>query len=143
MRTEGRDGMEAEQALKEKVRQLGRLTMKYETSVNLFPAENYLDAFYDYYEIRVRPHRLVPSPDSFRDTLREVSGYDVWEPIAEETESLFGTPSRVMIFDDDALSALKEELDGPDGLAPFFFVFDLMFCEYEGFTLCFLSGSNN
>ena len=95
--------MEAEQALKEKVRQLGRLTMKYETSVNLFPAENYLDAFYDYYEIRVRPHRLVPSPDSFRDTLREVSGYDVWEPIAEETESLFGTPSRVMIFDDDAL----------------------------------------
>ncbi len=135
--------MEAEQAVKEKVRQLGRLTMKYETSVNLFPAENYLDAFYDYYEIRGRSHRLVPSPDSFRDALREVSGYDVWEPIAEETESLFGTSSRVMIFDDDALSALKEELNGPDGLAPFFFVFDLMFCEYEEFTLCFLSGSNN
>lgn len=77
--------MEAEQALKKKVRQLGRLTMKYETSVNLFPAENYLDAFYDYYKIRGRLHRL----------------------------------------------------------APFFFVFDLMFCEYEGFTLCFLSGSNN
>lgn len=46
-----------------------------------------------------------------------------------------------MLFDD--VSGIIDELEGPDGLAPFFFFFDLMFCEYDDFTLCFMSGSNN
>ena len=71
----------------------------------------------------------------------EVSGYDVWRSIAEETERLFGLPKRVMVFDDD--NALREELGGRKGLGPFFFHFGIMFCEYEGFTHCFISGTNN
>ena len=45
------------------------------------------------------------------------------------------------VFDNNV--KLREELEGPDGLSPFFFVFDLMFCEYGEYTLCFISGSNN
>ena len=73
--------------------------------------------------------------------LREVNGYDVWKPVAELTESLFGQPRRVMVFEDD--SALKDELEGPDGLGPFFFIFDLMLFEYGGHTLCFISVAND
>ena len=123
------------------VRQLNELAMVYETSVQLLPAEDYLTCFYDGYEIKNRAQNLVPAEGSFEETLREVSGYDVWQPIAAKTRELFGAPERVMVFDDT--SVLREELEGPEGLAIFYFVFDLLFCEYEDFTLCFLSGSNN
>ena len=46
-----------------------------------------------------------------------------------------------MVFDD--LSRIIDELEGPDGLTPFFFVFDVVFAEYEDFILCFINGSNN
>ena len=124
-----------------KVQMLDELAMEYETSVEVFAAENYLEDFYDFYEIRKSFPKLIPSPDSFHETLRQLSGDDVWQPIADRTESLFGVPRRVTIFEDD--TALRREIEGPDGLAPFFFVFGLIFCEYDGFTLCFISGSNN
>ena len=133
--------MTADRDAKGKAEQLNHLAMQYETSVIALPQDDYLEEFCRFYEIRNRDFQLVPSPDGFRETLREVSGYDVWEPIAEKTESLFGIPKRVMILEDD--TALKDELEGPDGLGPFFFIFDEMFCEYDGFTLCFISGSNN
>ena len=130
-----------DQERNEQWKQLNTLTMEYETAVIPFSAHGYLEEFYDYYEIQDRSPQLILSEYSFRDTLREVSGYDVWEPIAEKTESFFGTPKRVMVF--DRMNELKDELEGSTGLAPFFFVFDLMFCEYEEFTLCFMSGTNN
>ncbi len=133
--------MAQDQDVSAKTGLLDRLSMRYETSVQALPAGNYLEAFCDFYQIRDRNLKLVPSPDGFHGTLREVSGYDVWRPIAEETERLFGLPDRVTVFEDDR--ALRDELEGPDGLGPFFFIFDLIFCEYGGFTLCFISGSNN
>ena len=128
-------------SVQEKVSRLDELAMYYETAVQFFPATGFLEAFLDFYEIKHLDLRLIPAEGGFRETLREVSGDDVFSPIADLTEELFGTPDRVLVFED--ASALREELEGPDGLAPFFFVFDLMFCEYEGFTLCFLSGTNN
>lgn len=127
--------------ISEKVEKLNETTMKYETAVQAFGAENYLNEFYDFYEIKTRKHRLIPSPGSFDETLKEVSGDDVWRPIADETEKLLKKPESVMVFEDN--KALIDELEGADGLAPFFFVFDIMFCEYEGFALCFISGTNN
>ena len=121
--------------------QLNGLAMRFETAVVPFPAQGYLDEFYEFYEIRNRKPVLIPSEEAFRDALREVSGDDVWEPIAKKTEEFFGLPERVMVFGDD--TELREELGGLDGLSPFFFVFGIMFCEYEDFTLCFMSGSNN
>ena len=129
------------QTLQLKVSELNTLAMVYETSVQLLPADNYPEAFYNRYEIKSRNQKLVPAYCTFQEALREVSGYDVWQPIAEKTESLFGEPKRIMVFED--VNALREELEGPDGLAPFFFVFDLIFCEYDDFTLCYVSGSNN
>ena len=120
---------------------LNELTMSFEVSVQALYAEDYLTEFYDFYEIRNRQHQLVPSPDSFHDALKELSGDGVWRRIAEYTEYLFGEPKRVTVFDD--VGDVIGELEGEDGLAPFWFVFDLMFCEYDGFTLCFISGSNN
>jgi hypothetical protein len=128
-------------SLKERTKQLNELSMLYETSVSMFSAKNYLQEFFDFYEIKTRDLKLVESPDSFRGTLCEVSGSDVWQPIAEKAEELFGVPSRVMVFEDD--TSLRDELEGPHGLGPFFFIFDIMFCEYEYYTLCFISGSNN
>ena len=130
-----------DQEMLNKVQMLDLLAMEYETSVEVFAGGNYLEDFYDYYEIKKSFPKLIPSPDSFHETLRELSGDDVWQPIAEKTESLFGAPIRVTVFEDD--TALRREMEGTDGLAPFFFVFGLMFCEYDGFTLCFISGSNN
>ena len=133
--------MAPDHGLAEKAAQLDQLTMRYETAVIRLPAQGYLEAFREHYEIRHVNAALIPSPDSFRETLKEVSGDDVWQPIAAETEKLFGVPKRVMILEDGR--PVTDALEGPDGLGPFFFIFDLMFCEYDGFTLCFISGSNN
>ena len=127
--------------LDSRVKQLNELSMVYETSVRMFSAKDYLQEFLDLYEIKNRDLKLIESPESFRGTLCEVSGSDVWQPIAEKAEELFGVPSRVMVFEND--TALRSELEGPHGLGPFFFIFDIMFCEYEYYTLCFISGSNN
>lgn len=133
--------MKIDETILDKVEQLDRLAMVYETAAIPFEPGGCLGEFYDFYQIKGRGARLVPSPEPFRGRLRELSGYDRWAPIADEAERLFGTPARVLEFDDD--STVRDELEGPDGLAPFFFVFDVMFCEYEAFTLCLMSGTNN
>ena len=127
--------------LSSKIQLLNTLSMQYETAVIDFPADGYPNAFFDYFEIKDRDLKLIPSELGFHETLKEVSGYDVWQLIADLTEEFFGEPKRVTVFEDD--KSLRDELEGPEGLAPFFFIFDLMFCEYDDFTLCFISGSNN
>ena len=121
--------------------EIDAFSMAYETAVIPFSAAGYLEEFCTFYEIRQGTAALVPSEAGFVETLKEVSGDDRAGPIAEEAMRLFGLPRRVMIFDDP--TAIRDELEGPEGLAPFFFVFDMMFCEYEDFTLCFMSGTNN
>ena len=134
--------MTANQDVKAKTKLLNDFSMAYETAVRSLPSDHYLEAFCEFFEIKNRDLKLIPSSyGGFYETLREVAGYDVWQPIAEKTESLFGLPKRVTVFEN--CSDLLSELEGPDGLAPFFFVFDLMFCEYENFVLCFISGTNN
>lgn len=128
-------------ALMEKCSRLDKLSMDYETSVQLLPGSGYLEAFWDFYEIKNRTQSLIPAEGDFREAMRELSGDDVWEPIAKLTEALFGAPERVLVFEDNA--ALRDELEGPEGFGPFFFIFDLMFCEYGDYTLCFISGTNN
>lgn len=120
---------------------LDQVSMEYETAVVPFFEEDYLREFYDWFRIKKRDQKLVPAEEGFAAALRDLSGESVWQPIADKTQRLFGLPKRVCVFEDAA--ALRDELGGRKGLAPFFFVFDLMFCEYEGFTLCFLSGTNN
>ena len=124
-----------------KLKLLDDLAMRYEVAVKPLYEEDYLKEFYDFYEIRNRKAKLVPAEEGFEETLKNVSGEYRWEAIAEKTTSLCGSPLRVTVFDDD--TKLKKELEGPDGLGPFFFVFDMMFCEYGEYTLCFISGSNN
>ena len=133
--------MIADKDWKANLKLLTDFAMQYEVGVKLLYEKNYLKEFYDFYEIRNRKAKLVPAEEGFEETLKNVSGEYRWEAIAEKTKSLFGLPLRVTVFDDD--TKLKEELEGPDGLAPFFFVFDMMFCEYVEYTLCFISGSNN
>ena len=122
---------------------LDEISVYYETKVTPLFEEDYLNEFLDF--LRIRKNRnveLIDSPEGgFRETLREVSGYDRYEPIADKAEELFGLPRRVRVFRDD--SALIDEMEGPRGWAYFFFVFGMMFCEYDGFTLCFMSGTNN
>ena len=125
----------------EKVNILDDLAMKYEVAVIPLFEEDYLKEFLDFYEIKNLDLKLVPSEDDLDEALKNLSGEYRWEEIAEKTKSLFGVPDRIMVLEDDR--SLKEELEGPDGLAPFFFVFDLMFCEYEEYTMCFLCGTNN
>ena len=133
--------MIADKDWKAKLKLLDDLAMRYEVAVKPLYEEDYLKEFYDFYEIKNRRAKLVPAEEGFEETLKNVSGEDSWEAIAEKTESLFGLPVRVTVFDNNA--KLREELEGPEGLSPFFFVFDLMFCEYREYTLCFISGSNN
>lgn len=133
--------MNREQHWDERFDLLDDFSMGYETSAVPMFSENYLQEFYDFYRIRNRQPKLLPSEEGFWETLKEVSGDDCWKPIAEKTELLFGVPARVTVFDND--TELREEMGGRRGYAPFFFVFGIMFCEYEKFTLCFISGTNN
>ena len=133
--------MVADKEWKAKLKLLNDLAMQNEVGIKPLYEKDYLKEFYDFYEIKNRKAKLVPAEEGFEETLKNVSGEYRWEAIAEKTKSLFGLPLRVTVFDDDI--KLKEELEGPDGLGPFFFVFDMMFCEYGEYTLCFISGSNN
>ncbi|MBO4367271.1 MAG: hypothetical protein J5859_01045 [Clostridia bacterium] len=133
--------MEDLRDVKEKTDILRKFAMAYETYVQCFPAADYPDSFRRFYEVKTKGLRLVPAEEGFRAALKEVSGDDPCGPIAQKTEDLFGLPLRVTVFEDD--TALRDEMEGPDGLGPFFFIFGIMFCEYAGFTLCFISGSNN
>ena len=133
--------MVADKEWKAKLKLLNDLAMRYEVAVKPLYEEDYLKEFYDFYEIKNRRAKLVPAEEGFEETLKNVSGEDSCEAVAEKTKSLFGLPVRVTVFDNNV--KLREELEGPDGLSPFFFVFDLMFCEYGEYTLCFISGSNN
>ena len=133
--------MIADKDWKANLKLLNDLAMQYEVGVKLLYEKNYLKEFYDFYEIRNRKAKLVPAEEGFEEILKNVSGEYRWEAIAEKTKSLFGLPLRVTVFDD--ITKLRDEMEGPEGLAPFFFVFDLMFCEYGEYTLCFISGSNN
>jgi hypothetical protein len=133
--------MKVDQNLSDRISDLNKLAMVYETGVSLFSGKDYLTEFYDFYEIINRKEKLLPSPCGFEETLKDVSGDDCWKIIADQTKSLFGSPRRVMVFED--VRNLQDELGGPDGLSAFYSVFDLMFCEYEHYTLCFISGSNN
>ena len=133
--------MVADKDWKAKLKLLNNLAMRYEVAVKPLYEKDYLKEFYEFYEIRNRKAKLVPAEEGFEETLKKVSGEYRWEAIAEKTKCLFGLPLRVTVFDNDA--KLRGELEGPGGLSPFFFVFDLMFCEYGEYTLCFISGSNN
>lgn len=121
--------------------ELEEFAMGYNTAVIPFSAEGYLEEFYDTYRIRNRNPVLVPAEEGFAETLKVVCGPYRYLPVAEKIKSLFGIPSKIFVFDDD--SELREKLGGRRGLSPFFFVFDIMFCEYDDFTICFMSGSND
>ena len=125
----------------EKLQQLDDLAMGYEVAVIPLFEEDYLNEFYDFYKIRTRKSKLIPSEEGFEASLKTVSGEYRWESIAEMAKNLYGLPTRVMFLEDNP--KLRDELGGRRGLSPFFFVFDMMFCEYGDFTLCFMSGSNN
>ncbi len=112
--------MNREQHWDERFDLLDDFSMGYETSVVPMFSDNYLQEFYDFYRVRNRQPKLIPSEEDFWETLKEVSGDDCWKLIAEKTELLFGGPARVTVFDDD--TELREEMGGRRGFAPFFFV---------------------
>ena len=126
-----------------KAEELDKLAMLYEVSVSPFFEKDYLTEFYDFYRIRNRKAKLIPSEKDLDGSLRDLSGEYRWKEIAEKTKSLFGLPERIMVFSIDDLEHLKDELGGRRGCSGFFFVFDVMFCEYDGYTLCFICGTNN
>lgn len=123
---------------------LNEISMVYEVHVvPLFKAD-YLKEFYDFFRVRTRKAKLLLSEGGFDDALKELAGEYRWEETAGKTKELFGPPARVTAFaEDESFYKLREELGGRRGCSGFFFVFDVMFCEYEGFTLCYICGTNN
>ena len=134
--------MITEHEVLQKVWQLDDHAMEWNTAVMPLPAEDYLETFFDFYEIRDRDLSPVPCGGSLHDSMVMLCGEGRGEPVAEKAESLFGRPGRIMVFEDPGpLTRQLEMSEG--GVGPFYFIFDLMFCEYEGFTLCFITGSND
>lgn len=121
---------------------LDDFAMFYETAVMYLEEEDYLEEFCYYNFIQSRDLTLIPSDKDFYESLKEVSGDDPAGPIFEKTESLFGLPKRIMVLEEEQ-SVIRELEACEDGWGPFYVVFGLMFCEYDGFTLCFISGTNN
>ena len=122
--------------------ELNTFAMEHEIAVVSFTEEDYLQAFRDFYEISEDLDlELVSSDEGLYRGLEDLAGEESGDAVAAETERMFGLPSAVTFIRD--AEELLEELEGVDGLAPFFFVFDILFCEYDGFTLCFICGTNN
>ena len=117
------------------------LAMAHEVAVVPMFEQDYLTEFYDFYRIRDRSAKLIPVQAGFDEAMKDLCGEYHWEEIAQKTKGLFGLPRRITAFDN--MEKLKDELGGPGGLSSFFFVFDVMFCEYEAQTLCFICGTNN
>ena len=120
---------------------LNEYAMDYEVTVVPFFSDNYLIEFYRFYKIKNRTRRLNASRQDFYKSMEDFCGSSRAEGIAERTKGLFGMPKAIRFFEEG--SGITDELEGPKGLAPFFFVFDLLFLEYDGFTLCLLFGTNN
>ena len=121
---------------------LDDFAMEYETAVLYLKEDQYLEEFYQLFFFKNREQTLIPFEESYEDAFIELCGDRGGKRIADKTESLFGRPIRMMVFEN--VDRVKEELEAAsDGWGPFYSVFDLMFCEYEGFTLCFIAGSNN
>ena len=120
---------------------LNELSMPYETAVIPLYDADYTKEFCTFYHIYGQTAKTVPFELRFSDALKEICGDNCQKAIAETAVRLFGVPKRITVLEDG--DNLIKLLEGPDGYAPFFFVFDLMFCEYDHLTLCFLSGSNN
>ena len=133
--------MEKDKDILEKVLDLDKLAMDSEISVYHFSSGDYLSEFYEWFKIRNRDHRLKASTGDFYEELGDLCGRDTYRLLADKTVEFFGLPERIVRFEDG--TGPKEELEGPDGLAPFFFVFNMMFCEYKDLTLFFISGTNN
>ena len=122
--------------------ELDDFAMAYEIAVVPFTEEDYLEAFCDFYEVTEnRDLELVRSEDGLYKCLEDFAGDERGDAVASETERLFGMPTGMTYIEDE--EELLDEISGVNGLAPFFFVFELLFCEYEGFTLCFIFGTNN
>ena len=121
---------------------LDDFAMYYETAVLYLKEEDYLEEFYQFFFFKNREQTLIPFEENFQDAFIELCGDRGGKNIADKTESLFGRPKRMMVF--ESVNTVMEELEASsDGWGPFYTVFDLMFCEYDGFTLCFIAGSNN
>lgn len=131
-----------EESPKGKAILLDDFAMYFGTSVHYLDADDYLEEFYQLFFFKNREQKLVPWEESFQEAFMELCGTHGGKEIADKTESLFGLPKRIMVFEDT--TSVVEELEASsDGWGPFYSVFDLMFCEYEGFTLCFVVGSND
>ena len=122
------------------IKQLNDFTMKYEAAVIPFSADGYLEEFFDFYKMKRRDHGVTRFSRSLEKTLKSYGGDDCAGPITREIKKTFGLPLDVKVFVNSTYS-LHEFEDG-DNLTPFFFVFDIVFCEYENFTLCLIFGSN-
>ena len=116
--------------------------MDYDIAVLALPAENCLQEFLDFYEIEAPDAKLVPLELSFRETIEDMGHYDSWQLVADKAEELFGLPARIMVLEDEA-PVLRGLETSEGGVGPFYVMFWLAFCEYEGFTLCFMAGSND
>ena len=129
-------------ALRDKVRLLDDFAMESSCAVMPFSKEHYLEEFLKFYEIKGRKHKLKLSQDSLYKNLEEMCAYGKGRPVAEKTEEMFGLPLNIYEFEDE--KAITEQMEGMNGgCSGFYFVFYVIFCEYEDFVLCFFSGSND
>ena len=121
---------------------LDDLAMEYETAVFYLDKDDYLEQFYELNFAVDRTCSLTVYDGSLQDAFADLCGEDAGKLIAEKTESYFGIPKKILFFDDTA--KVTDELEAAsDGWGVFYIVFDAMFLEYEGFALCFVSGTNN
>ena len=121
---------------------LDDLAMEYETAVFYLDKDDYLEQFFDLNFTVDRICSLTVYDGELEEAFSDLCGEDAGKLIAEKTESYFGIPKRILFFDDTA--KVTDELEASsDGWGVFYIVSDAMFLEYDGFALCFVSGTNN
>ena len=134
--------MLTDQNILDKAGILDDFAVDYDIAVLALPAEDCLQEFLDFYELKAPDAKLVPSELDLRETIEDMGHYDSWQLVADKAEALFGLPERISVLEDeDPVLRSLETSEG--GVGPFYVMFCLAFCEYEGFTLCFMAGSND
>ncbi len=127
---------------------LASLTSTYigrdDVTVYLFPKEDTIEEFRTAFKLRVNVEK-EPMEGDLKSVLGEWYGTEgndrqITEKLAETVEYRYGTPEAIYSVKD--YEKVTDRLEGRKGYAPYYFVSDFFFADFEKFTAFFIMGNN-
>ncbi len=115
-----------------------------DVTVYLFPKEDTIEEFRIAFKLRVNVEK-EPIAGDLKSVLGEWYGTEgadrtITEKLVETIEYCYGMPEA--IYSVKNYEKVTDRLEGRKGYAPYFFVSDFFFADFEKFTAFFIMGNN-